>query len=313
MADAILGAPSSEPQMRKTSSPIGLEYHLSSGSDTQGASPPNYRGYSLRQTPDRLQRQSDECSSSDFELLADGTPPLGSGGYGTVVRARHTPTGELVAAKVVPAARGVSREALRAEFAMLTRFAHAHVVIAKGFEESAAATTIFTELCTTDLFALTRKRGQLPVDEAKRYFTQLMGAVKHLHSYGVCHRDLKLENCLLDLNGVCKLCDFGLAHVLASHETTGDRWLTEICGSRSYCAPEVCACVCMHNHSISPLRSRNVSHHPLRSPCHTRFSRAAVTTPTPPTSGRAASACLRCLPGSSPLTRPPTRTGGTSG
>jgi len=57
------------------------------------------------------------------------------------------------------------------------------------------------------------------------------------------HRDLKLENVLLDNGDNCKVCDFGLAH---TYEMGNDgrptlTKLTEVCGSKSYCAPEVLA------------------------------------------------------------------------
>jgi len=55
----------------------------------------------------------------------------------------------------------------------------------------------------------------------------------------VVHRDLKLENVLLDSEGHCRLADFGLAHQYKSHDTADARWLHDIYGSKSYCAPEV--------------------------------------------------------------------------
>ncbi|EQC39445.1 serine/threonine protein kinase [Saprolegnia diclina VS20] len=49
-----------------------------------------------------------------------------------------------------------------------------------------------------------------PVD-AQRYFGQIVRGLRYLHSNGFAHRDISLENVLLDKNGDCKLCDFGLA------------------------------------------------------------------------------------------------------
>merc|ERR1719271_670992 len=66
----------------------------------------------------------------------------------------------------------------------------------------------------------------------------------YMHSLGVAHRDLKLENLLLDApNGNVKICDFGLAHVFerrpdGSFATTK---LTRCCGTKSYTPPEVLA------------------------------------------------------------------------
>jgi serine/threonine protein kinase len=73
----------------------------------------------------------------------------------------------------------------------------------------------------------------------KDFFIQILGAVEHMHQQGVYHRDIKLENILLQqIEGdndidqlVCKVADFGLA--------TRERYSMEFgCGSTSYLAPE---------------------------------------------------------------------------
>lgn len=51
----------------------------------------------------------------------------------------------------------------------------------------------------------------MPIDDAKRFFNQLMDGVNYLHSRGVAHRDLKPENLLLDEHDNLKISDFGMA------------------------------------------------------------------------------------------------------
>lgn len=51
----------------------------------------------------------------------------------------------------------------------------------------------------------------MQVDDARRFFNQLMNGVNYLHSKGVAHRDLKPENLLLDENDDLKISDFGMA------------------------------------------------------------------------------------------------------
>ena len=49
-----------------------------------------------------------------------------------------------------------------------------------------------------ELFNQIEARGKLPEEEARQYFTQLIAAMDYCHSMSVCHRDLKLENVLLE-------------------------------------------------------------------------------------------------------------------
>lgn len=51
----------------------------------------------------------------------------------------------------------------------------------------------------------------MSVNEARRFFNQLMDGVNYLHTKGVAHRDLKPENLLLDEQDTLKISDFGMA------------------------------------------------------------------------------------------------------
>jgi len=65
-------------------------------------------------------------------------------------------------------------------------------------------------------------------------FVQIVDAVKYIHSRNICHRDLKLENILLDDSNSPKLCDFGFCGV-----QTSNAHLRTPCGSPLYTAPEI--------------------------------------------------------------------------
>lgn len=69
---------------------------------------------------------------------------------------------------------------------------------------------------------------------AKFYAACLVMALGALHSKSFIYRDLKLENCLIDDQGYCKLTDFGLAKLLNSEEKT-----QTFCGTPEYLAPEI--------------------------------------------------------------------------
>ena len=73
---------------------------------------------------------------------------------------------------------------------------------------------LFEEAINGDLFHVVRNtKDGLPEIVARTYFHQLFHALKHLHACGIYHRDIKLENLLLDHNYNLKLADFGLAYL----------------------------------------------------------------------------------------------------
>lgn len=89
-----------------------------------------------------------------------------------------------------------------------------------------------------ELFTRVESRGKLPEESARKYFKQLISAIRYCHSRGVFHRDLKPENILLDENGDLKVADFGLGTL--SGQTQNGLFHT-VCGTPAYVAPEILA------------------------------------------------------------------------
>ncbi|KAI2668208.1 Glycogen synthase kinase-3 beta [Labeo rohita] len=80
-----------------------------------------------------------------------------------------------------------------------------------------------------------RAKQNLPMVYVKLYMYQLFRSLAYIHSYGICHRDIKPQNLLLDPEtAVLKLCDFGSAKQLVRGEPN----VSYIC-SRYYRAPEL--------------------------------------------------------------------------
>lgn len=176
---------------------------------------------------------------------------LGEGGYGRVVLARHVESGEPSAVKTLLSSSAHAAHAITREInAMRHAGAHPNIVALHGYfsQPGGASHSLVLELFAGgELFAQVEREGAMPEERARHYFSGIAAAVHHMHCRGVCHRDLKLENVLLggpDLT-TPKICDFGLAHVYerASDGSGGfaNVPLSQWCGSRSYCPPEVMA------------------------------------------------------------------------
>lgn len=86
-----------------------------------------------------------------------------------------------------------------------------------------------------ELYNYLLNTGPLPVEKVQKTFTQLVGAVSYVHQQSCVHRDLKLENILLDKHGNVKLVDFGF-----TREYEGkSNYLQTFCGTICYSAPEM--------------------------------------------------------------------------
>ena len=172
---------------------------------------------------------------------------LGEGGYGRVMLARHAESGEHVAVKMM--VTNSPNAVMREIHAMRAAGTHEHVCGLRAYFAGSDGRTfsLVLDLCSGgELYALVDRYGALAEGDSWRYFRGMLAGVRHLHSVGIAHRDLKLENVLLGgpEQSTPKICDFGLAHI---YQRTADGLsfenvsLTQWCGSRSYCPPEIMA------------------------------------------------------------------------
>ena len=106
------------------------------------------------------------------------------------------------------------------------------------FESSENYFIVLEYMQGKDLFDYIAKRDyKLAEERAKQIIYQLMLGVKYLHSFGIVHRDIKLENIMMTEGterGCPKLVDFGLSKIIGPSETA-----TEPFGTLGYVAPEV--------------------------------------------------------------------------
>ncbi|AGO10313.1 AaceriABL143Cp [[Ashbya] aceris (nom. inval.)] len=95
------------------------------------------------------------------------------------------------------------------------------------------------EYCDYDLFAIVMS-NKMSYEEICCCFKQILVGVGYLHSLGLAHRDLKLDNCVLNSQGIVKIIDFGAAVVFTYPHSGTLVEASGIVGSDPYLAPEVC-------------------------------------------------------------------------
>lgn len=170
-----------------------------------------------------------------YELLAT----IGSGGMGTVYKARRLDTRALVALKVVHP-HLLSTPEMRRRFVregeIGVRISHPGIVRFLERGEAAGRAYIAMEfLPGRTVKELVLAHGPLPLDFSVRVARDLADAASALHAAGVVHRDFKSENVIVSPSGVARLLDFGLAQVagVSRHTVSGN-----IVGTPDAMAPE---------------------------------------------------------------------------
>ncbi|WOH07426.1 hypothetical protein DCAR_0726856 [Daucus carota subsp. sativus] len=166
---------------------------------------------------------------------------LGEGNFGKVKYAKNLDSGQSFAVKILEKARIVDQritDQIKREIGTLKLLRHPNVV--RLHEVIASKTKIYMVLEYVnggELFERIASRGKLSEAAGRKMFQQLIDAVTYCHNEGVIHRDLKLENVLVDTDGNIKISDFGLS-ALPQHFRE-DGLLHTTCGSPNYVAPEV--------------------------------------------------------------------------
>lgn len=121
------------------------------------------------------------------------------------------------------------------EVGILLKMRHPSVV--KLFEtfETGRHILLVMELCAGgDLLNYVRKRRKLTEVSAKLIFKQIIEGLGYIHSKSILHRDIKLDNILLDGKGKVKIADFGVSKSVRKGEV-----MREQCGTPAYIAPEI--------------------------------------------------------------------------
>ena len=187
-----------------------------------------------------LRRRRADVDVDDYVKIA--AAPFGSGSQGAVFKAKHRVTGEGAVIKTFKNAHTGSREAWALHRLQVNKH-HRNIIGYKAC--SPCCKHIVLELAEgVEMLEVVQRHGGIEDDVRVRgVFRQMLAGVRHMHSSGLAHMDLKLENLILTKEGVVKWLDFGLSVMHQTKHENGS-WKREPVGpsgSKAYCAPEVLA------------------------------------------------------------------------
>ncbi|XP_003729382.1 glycogen synthase kinase-3 beta [Strongylocentrotus purpuratus] len=175
------------------------------------------------------------------EISYTDTRVIGNGSFGVVYQARMVDSSDLVAIKKVLQDKRFKNRELQ----IMRRLDHHNIVKLKYFFYSSGEKkdevflNLVLEYVPETVYRVARHYSKAKQTIAnlyvKLYMYQLFRSLAYIHSMGICHRDIKPQNLLLNPEtAVLKLCDFGSAKVLVRGEPN----VSYIC-SRYYRAPEL--------------------------------------------------------------------------
>ena len=165
---------------------------------------------------------------------------IGQGAFGKVNLGLNILTGRVVAIKSFNKMKldvnGENMKKINYETNLMRKLSHPNVTkILEMFDDEDYFLIVMEYINGGNLFSFVKKRRKLSEKKAKFLFKQIILGIQYIHSKNIIHRDIKLENILIDLNNKIKICDFGIGIILEdSHQKIYDK-----CGTPMYMAPEI--------------------------------------------------------------------------
>ncbi|KAM0909327.1 hypothetical protein ACQ4PT_014898 [Festuca glaucescens] len=179
-----------------------------------------------------LQESARNALDEKYEPVRD----IGSGNFGVARLMRNRSNGELVAVKLIERGHRIDENVYR-EIVNHRSLRHPNIVQFIEVILTPTHLAIVMEYASGgELFERIVDRGRFSEDEARYFFQQLICGVSYCHHMQICHRDLKLENVLLDGSPAprLKICDFGYSKSSVLHSRP-----KSAVGTPAYIAPEV--------------------------------------------------------------------------
>jgi len=175
----------------------------------------------------------------DFDIIR----VVGVGGSGKVFQAKHAPTGEMRAVKVMGKSRLFQQEKrlqrVITEKRILARLRHPFIVSLHWAFQTSTHLFLVLDFCAGgELFFHMLRQERFDEPDSMFYFCEILLGLEYLHSQKILYRDLKPENCLLNSEGHIRLTDFGLSK---DDTLTQSHIFTSFVGTAGYLSPEMAA------------------------------------------------------------------------
>ena len=164
---------------------------------------------------------------------------LGKGAFGKVNLSLHILTGRLVAIKSINKEKiktDRQKKKIKLETTIMKRLSKSNNIVKffETYETKKHICIVMEYICAGDLLGYIKKRNRLHEPVAKFIFKQIVLALKYIHQNNIVHRDIKLDNILIDLDNNIKICDFGVSKIISKNDI-----MLEQCGTPAYIAPEI--------------------------------------------------------------------------
>ena len=163
-----------------------------------------------------LNRKPEKLKIGNYDVL----DKLGTGGTGTVFKARHRRMKRVVALKVLARNLGKDKtfvQRFQREVETLAQLSHPNIVMAYDADEAKVGHFLVMEFVSgKDLASIVQDQGPLGLAEALDVILQTAHGLAYVHERGMIHRDMKPANLLRDAAGTVKITDLGLARLSSS-------------------------------------------------------------------------------------------------
>jgi serine/threonine-protein kinase len=197
-----------------------------------------------------LTRRFTDLVMGNYEIL----DKLGSGGMGTVYKARHRRMKRVVALKLLSRESENAetfRQRFQREVETIARLSHPNIVMAFDADEAKAGPFLVMEFINgCDLATEVAMSSPLSVADAVDCTLQAARGLEYAHSQKIIHRDIKPGNLLRDSTGLVKVGDLGLARLNSPNAMNSLTQSGSILGTLDYLPPEQATSATVIDHRV---------------------------------------------------------------